>query len=221
MAAYLVGFTSGTRDSNPFWFYTPGLSQKISRFSTAPVTSFIDASNRVARHSLSEELITLVHFDCRLRKLGRWVAATFLISLVACRTVRPAAECFEFPSFDFHASPDSVGASGSWIPDSQDGIIAKNPIQTSDVFCTKQSSMCTEARTWLNLGTNHLLAQTLYYRVRSWNTTEVVATLDGATNTIEMRFHLKNKAVVMNETPPGARSPFHAHMDDGSKVRKR
>ena len=77
---------------------------------------------------------------CPIRKLGRWLAGSFLVSLVACRTVRPAAECFEFPGFHLDASPDSVGASGSWIPDSQDRIIAKNPIQTNDVFPSRSQA---------------------------------------------------------------------------------
>jgi hypothetical protein len=68
-----------------------------------------------------------------------------------------------------------------------------------------------------------MLSSLLEYNIREWDQGKVIAVLDGAAATIELRFNLKNQVVLLTHTkkpelPNPRKLPTYAHLDDGMKA---
>lgn len=134
---------------------------------------------------------------------------------------------FGLQRFGFTVQRNIVAATGSWIADSP-GPMADSPVQTSDLTCFHDRQECVEARAFLNEPTNHLIVMTVFYEIKEWSDTEVVAesSLGPQGNAIQIRFDLVRRVVRMTESrlPPDAQRSAHsrydAHLDDGDKVKR-
>lgn len=124
----------------------------------------------------------------------------------------------------FYDQGNYIGAGGSWISDSNSGIISEQPINTTDISCYQSRGICSEARAYkAKEGAENILAQLLEYEIKSWTPQEVVAVLDGRAGTIEIHFDRVKKVVTMIESEKaeieGARAlPAYAHLGGGQEA---
>jgi len=124
----------------------------------------------------------------------------------------------------FYDNGNYVSAGGSWISNSENGIISGQPINTTEINCFQSRGFCTEGRAYkAKEGTENILAQLLEYEIKSWTPQEVVAILDGGAGTIEIHFDRTKKVVTMIESEKaeieGARIlPAYAHLGGGQEA---
>ncbi len=124
----------------------------------------------------------------------------------------------------FYDNGNYVSAGGSWVSDSENGIISEQPINTAEINCFQSRGFCTEGRAYkAKKGTENILAQILEYEIKSWTPQDVVAVLDARAGTIEIRFDRIKKIVTMTESEKaeieGARVlPAYAHLGGGQEA---
>ena len=160
--------------------------------------------------------------------MNKWKFATILFgvavvveSLVLYNIFHFKGGSLSLPGVTFADGGDFIIAVGSWISDSNSGIIGEQRINTTEISCRQSRKLCIEARAYKgNIGNGNLLAQILEYQVKSWTPQEIVAVLDGRAATIEIHFHRTKKVVTMIESEKaeieGARAlPAYAHLGDG------
>jgi hypothetical protein len=127
------------------------------------------------------------------------------------------------PSYIFDGGADYIYAQGTWIWDtpSRDPYWRDYALQTSEINCYRVRKTCLEARAlWKD---DMMLSSLLEYNIREWDQGKVIAVLDGAAATIELRFDLKNQVVLLTHTekpelPNPRKLPAYAHLDDGMKA---
>src|SRR5262245_32336907 len=68
------------------------------------------------------------------------------------------------PGAFFRDYGDDISAVGSWISDSNSGIIGEQRINTTEISCLQSRKLCIEARAYKgDIGSGNLLAQILEY----------------------------------------------------------
>lgn len=143
-----------------------------------------------------------------------------LIICISC-PLNLYSENVSLPLHHFSSGDGYVSVIGSWVADTEAGVIYAEPVQTSEITCTQATGVCIEARAVQNSMSGNLLAMNFEYKISKWTLQEVIAVHDARAGTIELRFDLVKKIVTYIETekgeiPGAAKLPFYAHMDDGS-----
>ena len=146
-----------------------------------------------------------------------------VILLVALILRLKPGEMITLPAADFVSSDGYVIAHGSWVADTNFGVISAAPINTTEIKCYQSTGHCTESRSYKNDATGNMLTQSFEYKITSWTPQEVSARYDGLAGAIELKIDLPKKLVTMVETEKqgieGARRlPAYAHLDDGTKA---
>jgi hypothetical protein len=127
------------------------------------------------------------------------------------------------PGADFSSAADYVRAHGSWIADTDFGIIHETPINTTEIKCYRSTGYCKESRSYKNDVTGNMLSQSFEYKITNWTVQEISGVYDGLAGAIEIRIDIPKKLITMTETEKqgaeGARKlPAYAHLGDGTKA---
>ncbi len=168
------------------------------------------------------------------RKRNNWKIAAILLgvvivveSFILYDTFYSKGGNFSLPygnGATFYDNGNYITAGGSWVSDSENGIISGQPINTTEINCLQSRGFCTEGRAYkAKEGTENILAQILEYEIKSWTPQEVVAVLDGRAGTIEIHFDRTKKVVTMIESEKaeieGVRAlPAYAHLGGGQEA---
>jgi hypothetical protein len=149
------------------------------------------------------------------------IAGIILLVLLSLR-LKPG-ETITLPAADFVSSEGYVIAHGSWVADTNFGVISEAPINTAEIKCYQSTGYCSESRSYKNDATGDMITQSFEYKITSWTAQEVSALSDGLAGTIAIKIDIPKKLVAMVETEKqginGARRlPAYAHLDDGNKA---
>ena len=128
------------------------------------------------------------------------------------------------PTYIFDGGTDYIYAQGTWIGDtpSKDPYWRDFALQTSEINCYRVRKTCLEARAaWIK---DMMLSYLLEYNIREWDQGILIAVLDGAAATIELKFDLKKQVVLMTHTekpelPNPSKLPAYAHLDRSEERR--
>ena len=142
-----------------------------------------------------------------------------LVTDIPSATAQPS----NLPPYIFDGGAAYIYAQGTWIGDtpSRDPYWKDFALQTSEIRCYRVRKTCHEARAlWKG---DMMLSNLLDYNISEWDEGKVIAVLDGAAATIELRFDLKKQVVLLMHTekpelPNSRKLPAYAHLDDGMKA---
>jgi hypothetical protein len=150
------------------------------------------------------------------------IIAGIILLVVLILRLKPG-ETITLPAADFVSSDGYVIAHGSWVADTNFGVISTTPINTTEIKCYQSTGYCNESRSYKNDATGNMLSQSFEYKITSWTAQQVNALYEGLAGTIELKIDIPKHLVMMVETEKqgieGARRlPAYAHLDDGTKA---
>ncbi|MDO8499052.1 MAG: hypothetical protein Q7S66_00090 [bacterium] len=104
-------------------------------------------------------------------------------------------------------SDDYVSAQGTWLPQNnkENGFFREKEVNTSSIYCYKQTQKCDETRAILGLlesGSNKygFYTHNFEYKIKEWNANYLKTEMVGAGRVFDLTINLQNKTAVLNVT---------------------